>query len=47
MKVFLLAIAIVDDLGAVLVIAIFYTSHINATDGKVRLSSEAPGGAKQ
>lgn len=29
-KVFLLAIAIVDDLGAVLVIAFFYTSSINA-----------------
>jgi NhaA family Na+:H+ antiporter len=28
-KVFLLAIAIVDDLGAVVVIAIFYTSEIN------------------
>ena len=28
-KVFLLAIAIVDDLGAVLVIALFYTSHLS------------------
>lgn len=31
MKVFLTAIAIVDDLGAVLVIAFFYTSDINMT----------------
>jgi NhaA family Na+:H+ antiporter len=30
-KVFLLAVAIVDDLGAVLVIAIFYTSQIDTT----------------
>ncbi|HVT90323.1 MAG TPA: Na+/H+ antiporter NhaA [Tepidisphaeraceae bacterium] len=28
-RVFLLAVAIVDDLGAVLVIALFYTSHIS------------------
>lgn len=30
-KVFLLAVAIVDDLGAVLVIAVFYTSHVSVT----------------
>jgi Na+:H+ antiporter, NhaA family len=39
LKVFLLAVAIVDDLGAVLVIAIFYTSHVSipalATAGAV------------
>jgi Na+:H+ antiporter, NhaA family len=29
LKVFVLAVAIVDDLGAVLVIAIFYTSHVS------------------
>ena len=31
MKIFLTALAIVDDLGAVLVIAIFYTSNLNLT----------------
>ncbi|MFT3785861.1 MAG: Na+/H+ antiporter NhaA [Tepidisphaeraceae bacterium] len=31
LKIFLLAIAIVDDLGAVIVIALFYTSQINGT----------------
>ncbi len=28
-RVFLLALAIADDIGAILVIAFFYTSHIN------------------
>jgi NhaA family Na+:H+ antiporter len=31
LKVFLLALAIVDDLGAVLVIALFYTENLNTT----------------
>jgi NhaA family Na+:H+ antiporter len=31
LKVFLLAVAIVDDLGAVIVIALFYTGHISGT----------------
>ncbi|MGM9998642.1 MAG: Na+/H+ antiporter NhaA [Candidatus Bruticola sp.] len=31
LKVFLVALAIADDLGAVLVIALFYSSHLNVT----------------
>jgi NhaA family Na+:H+ antiporter len=31
LKVFLAALAIVDDLGAIIVIALFYTSHLNTT----------------
>lgn len=31
LRVFLTALAIVDDLGAIIVIAVFYTSHLNLT----------------
>jgi len=43
LKVFLLALAIVDDLGAVLVIALFYTDNLNV--GALLLSFLAWGGA--
>ncbi len=41
LKVFLTALAIADDLGAVLVIAVFYTDHLNVTALAVALGSLA------
>lgn len=46
LKIFLMALAIIDDLGAIVIIALFYTSDLSAVVGGCRISDSYSGGVE-